>query len=123
MMEMCVRAVEKAKEKVDTKMAFKRLFVTNALDGSEDHLVSDKVFQLVGNEIKKFRETLMQEKAPKDLKEMLKTITPPKGIRRKNIEGSELLDCEGDELEIPVEQEEEMSESDGECLFIHHSCN
>ena len=45
MMEMCVRAVEKAKEKVDTKMAFKRLFVTNALDGSEDHLVSDKVFQ------------------------------------------------------------------------------
>ena len=118
MMTMCVRAITKAKDQVDTKKAFKSLFVTNALDGSEDHLVSDRIFELVGNEIKKFRENLMQEKAPKNLKEMLKTITPPKGIRRKNTEGSELMDCEGDEIEVPVEQNES---SEGESLLIHYN--
>ena len=34
---------------VDTEREFKSLFVTNALDGSEDYLVSDKLYALVGN--------------------------------------------------------------------------
>ena len=34
---------------------FKKRFVTNALDGSEDHLVSDKLFALIGSDMQKFR--------------------------------------------------------------------
>ena len=32
---------------------------------------------------------------------------PPKGIKRKNFEGSELLDCEGQELD-PIELQHEV---------------
>ena len=96
MMNMAVTSFSQVK--IDCKKAFNSLFVTNALDGSEDHLVSDKIMSLVGNEIKEFRKNMMKEKAPKDFNELLKSITPPKGIRRKNVEGSELYDCDGDEI-------------------------
>ena len=36
----------------DFSQVFKKLFVTNKLDGSEDHLVSDKLFSITGSEIK-----------------------------------------------------------------------
>ena len=36
---------------VDFIAVFKKLFVTNAFDGSEDFLVSDKLFSLIGDEI------------------------------------------------------------------------
>ena len=36
---------------VDSTAAFKSLFVTNPLDGSEDHLVSEKHFRLIGTDI------------------------------------------------------------------------
>ena len=110
MMDMCVRAIKKVTADIDTKKAFKTLFVTNALDGSEDYLVKDSIMQLVGTEMLKFREDLMKQKAPKSLKDMLKTITPPKGIKRKNIEGIELLDCEGEEMELPKEDESDEGE-------------
>ena len=35
----------------------------------------------------------------------MKTITPPKGLKRKNVEGAELYDCEGDEIEGSAENE------------------
>ena len=38
---------------LDKVKAFKSLFLTNALDGSEDHLVSDRIFRLIGEDIKK----------------------------------------------------------------------
>ena len=44
---------------VYTEREFKSLFVTNALDGSEDYFVSDKLYALVGNEMVKFRTKLM----------------------------------------------------------------
>ena len=65
-----------------------------------------QVFQLVGPEMIEFRNKLKKEKGPKDLKQLLTTITPPKGIRRKNLEGVELFDCDGDEIE-------EKNENDG----------
>ena len=34
----------------DFLQVFKRFFVTNKLDGSEDYLVSDKLFSIIGNE-------------------------------------------------------------------------
>ena len=91
----------------DKERAFKSLFLTNSLDGKEDYLVSDKLFSLVGKSVQNYRKTLMNQPCPKNLQELLKTITFPKGVKRKNnIEGSELYDCEGPEIEIEQQNEE-----------------
>ena len=49
-----------------------------------------------------FRRELQCSPSPKSLKDLLATITPPKGVRRKSStdevpvdEGIELFDCEG----------------------------
>ena len=49
----------KAAKKIDVNFSevFKQLFVTNDLNGSEDYLVSDKLFDLIGEEMKDFRKT------------------------------------------------------------------
>ena len=52
-------------------------------DGSDDFMVSDKLYSLIGKQIKDIRQKLMNDPCPKNLQELLKTITPPKGIRRK----------------------------------------
>ena len=54
--EEMINMAVKASRKVDVSFieVFKELFVTNKLDGSEDYLVSDKLFALIGNEIKSF---------------------------------------------------------------------
>ena len=96
MMKWTVKALDQIN--VNAEQAFKHLFVTTALDGSEDLLVSQRIMKLVGEEMIEFRKGL---KAATSLTELLKTITPPKGIKRKNCEGSELFDCDGDEIEQP----------------------
>ena len=96
---------------IDKSQAFKSLFVTNNLDGSEDWKVSDKLFGLLGKEMQQFRDQLKNEACPKTLNDLMKKITPPKGIKRKNHEGTELLDCEGEELEL-IEQTLELESID-----------
>ena len=66
---------------IDVESCFEALWVTNALDGTEDYLVSERVMLLVGNKMKVFRNDLMKKKSPKNLKELLKLITPPKGVK------------------------------------------
>ena len=39
---------------VDSMVTFKSLFITDALDGSEEHLVSEKLFHLFVNDILSF---------------------------------------------------------------------
>ena len=40
------------------------------------------------------------------MEEVIEKLIPPQGIhRRQNVEGSELLDCDGDELEPALEEE------------------
>ena len=102
---------------IDTKREFKSLFVTNALDGSEDYLVSDKLFALIGDEMVDFRKELMSQNSVKTLKEVIRNLIPPKGVKRKaNVEGSELLDCEGEEISLEEFQQEcdedEVTEND-----------
>ena len=114
---------------IDVSSRFKALWVTNALDGSEDYLVSERVIALVGNKMKTFLNDLMKKKSAKSLKDLMKLMTPPKGIRRKNLnndmmvppdEGDELFDSEGDELisweQVQEEEsdEEENSETEGQ---------
>ena len=105
MMPMLLQAWETLE--IDTKREFKSLFVTNALDGSEDYLVSDKLFALIGDEIIDFRKELMSQNSVKILKEVIGNLIPPKGVKRKaNVEGSELLDCEGEEISLEEFQQE-----------------
>ena len=91
---------------------FKALWVTNALDGSEDYLVLERVFALVGEKLQTFRRNLMLIPSPKNLKDLQGLITPPKGVKQKQEyktsktepvdEGDELFDYEGDKLVINV---------------------
>ena len=68
-----------------------------------------------------FWNQLMKTASPKNLKQLLKMITPPKGVKRKDAEGSaarvdegdELFDCEGEEIETETIQED-ISTSDEE---------
>ena len=66
---------------INVESCFEALWVTNALDGTEDYLVSERVMLLVGNKMKVFRNDLMKKKSPKNLKELLKLTTPPKGVK------------------------------------------
>ena len=55
--------------------------ITLALDGSEDHLASRKLFDLVGQEMLAYREELMKGPPPATLKELRKLIIPPEGVK------------------------------------------
>ena len=81
MMRMLLKAWELLD--VDTEREFKSLFVTNALDGSEDYFLLDKLYALVGNEMVKFRTELMSSRPAKTLKEVIRKLIPPKVVKRK----------------------------------------
>ena len=70
---------------------FKQLFITNKLDGSED-LVRDTLFDLIGSDMVEFREKSMEPRTPDTIQAVIKNIILPKGMRGKNIEGTDLLD-------------------------------
>ena len=91
--------------------------MTDALDGSEDYLVLDKLFVLVGGEMVDFQKELMSQSSAKTLKEVIRNLIPPKGVKRKvNVEGSELIGCEGEEISLEEFQQEcdkvEVTEND-----------
>ena len=63
---------------------------------------------LIGEKIKAFRDQLKKKQSPKKLKELLKLITPTKGVRWRDgnqqtnsliNKGFKLFDCDGDELQ------------------------
>ena len=92
---------------INTKREFESLFVTNALDGSEDYLVSDKLFALNEDEMVDFGKELMSQNSIKTSKEVIGNLIPPKGVKRKaNVERSELLDCEGEKIYLEEFQQE-----------------
>lgn len=106
---------------VNVAMALKENFILNALDGSEDVFVSDKLFQLVGEEIVAFRTEEMAKEPPKTIAELLATITPPEGVQRASQqgenqspadEGCELLDAEDGEIDNIENEDEEDEASD-----------
>ena len=109
MMTMISNAWDSTTQQVDPISALKQNFLLNALDGSEDWMVRDSLFELVGEEIKEFRVNLMKSPPPKALRELISTITPPKGVKIKATvgtstdeapadEGMELMDCDGEEI-------------------------
>ena len=68
---------------------FKKLFVTNNFDGTEDYLVLKKLFKLIGDNMLEYCRQLLNLPVPKNLQSFMKQITPLKGIRRKNFERHE----------------------------------
>ena len=91
--------------------------MTNALDGSEDYLVSDKLFALIAIEMVDFWKELMSYNFAKTFKEVIRNLIPHKGVKRKaNVERSELLDCEGEEISLEEFQkkcdEDDVTEND-----------
>ena len=105
----------------DYAKEFKSLWVTNALDGSEDYLVSQRVYKLMGTRMIDFLNQLMKTARPKNLKQLLKMITPPKGVKRKDAQrseapvdkGDQLFGCEGEKIKTET-IEEDISTSDEE---------
>ena len=112
--------------KIDTQLALKNNFLTNNFDGSEDYLVSDKLFNLVGEDLLKFRKSMLQQPPPASVKDLIQTITPPRGVKMKATqsaappdEGEELFDCEGPELtssDLDHELEAAENESSSDLL-------
>ena len=63
--------------KIDVKSASKSVWVTNAIDGSEDYLVSDKIFGLNGKSMTSFRTEIIAKPRPKTVKEFITSMIPP----------------------------------------------
>ena len=105
---------------IDFVTHFKSLWVTNALDGSENYLVSERIM-LAGEKLKVFPRQLNKAESPQNLKDLLKLITPTRGVRRKGEktavpvdEGEELFDCDGEELNHEPLLEPDDSDQDNE---------
>jgi hypothetical protein len=107
-------------ENVDMEAAFLSNMMLLPFDGSLDHLASRRLWELVGEEMVKFRTELLASTAPSNFQQLRKQIIPPEGVRRKQIqqdvppdEGFELLDgeeiCDGNE-----DKEEEVEVAVGE---------
>ena len=63
MMNMLASSCEALK--VDPVLALKNNFILNKLDGSEDYLVYNRLFEIVGREMLKFRAEMMKKSPPK----------------------------------------------------------
>ena len=109
--------------KIDVKSAFKSVWVKNALDGSEDYLVSDKIFGLVGESMTSFQTKMIAKPPPNTAKGLINSMIPPKGIKRgKNIAETELLDGEKMENDASEEDDDEI-DVDAEQLLTALSGN
>ena len=54
---------------------------------------------------------MLHPKVPEYLQSVIKNLIPPKGICRKNIEGTELLDLTADEVVVEVQEQQQDDES------------
>ena len=100
---------------VASTTTLKILFVTNALDGSEDHLDSEKLFCLICTDMLSFRAELLTQLHPKSLESVVRKLIPPKGTKRKELEGKEFFTdfTEPGVVDVVSEgQKSEMSDTD-----------
>jgi hypothetical protein len=119
MMEMFSDAWEEVYEQTDSSDAYKKCLINIAFDGSEDHLASKRLMDLVGAEMLVFREELKLSTQPSTMKELRAQIIPPEGVKYKNApndfppdEGFELFQGDGDDLEDADDIPNDSSEED-----------
>ena len=115
MMSILNSAWTETLNEVDVVDRFKCLWLTNDLNGSEDYLVSQRIKD---DSLLEFCTNLLKQEPPKTLKALIRTITPPKGVKRKQIEGEELYDCEGEELELEEDDNAVLSDSEDEVAEV-----
>ena len=99
----------------DIGKGFKSLFVTNDFDGSEDYMVCDAIQELVGERMVEFREKLLKSTPPKTIKELMKSIKPPKGVKTKKLpSANEIPGDEGFEIWDGEEQDSDNDDADSD---------
>ena len=92
---------------IDTASVFKKNVITLNLDGSENHLASQKLLSLVGDDMFQFREELLISDLPTSIHALGNIMEPPVEVRRdwgantaiSPEEGMELIDGEDGDLE------------------------
>ena len=97
MMSMFQKSWNETCAKVNNENVFETNMITIALDGSEDHLASKKLMDLVGTEMLKLRKKLLQSKPVSTLKELRLQIIKPEDIRMKGL-NNQVLHNKGFEL-------------------------
>ena len=107
----------------DSTAAFKFLFITNALDSSKDHLVSEKLFRLIGTNMLFFWAELLTQQYPKSLDRVVRKLIPPKGMKRKEFTRTEVFTDSTDHEEEDVVSEGEESEMSDTDATLHENVN
>ena len=79
------------------KLAAKQNLLQLTLDGSEDHLAGQRLWDLVGNELVTFRTELLASSPAKNFSDLMKSLTPPEGCVIKRLAGNEEPQDEGAE--------------------------
>ena len=112
MMNTFQKSRNEAFAKVNNENVFKTNMITIALDGSEDHLASKKLMDLVGIEILECRKKLLESKPVSTLNKLRLQIIKPEGVRIKSSnnqvppgKGFELFDGDGDDLDVDYDEE------------------
>jgi hypothetical protein len=65
MMNMLALSVRNVNQNLNIASTFKSVWVTNALDGSVDYLVSGRIFSMVGDSMRGFRSEMLKVPCPK----------------------------------------------------------
>ena len=114
LIDMAMNCIRNLESSFDASAAFKRLFLNNKLDGSEDWKINDKIRGLVYEDLAKFRENLLKTSPPKNVQELFNSLTPPKGVKRKTnqVEGGELYDHDDDGPELDISELDKEFEFD-----------
>ena len=118
MMNMFQKSWNEASAKVSNENVFRTNMVAIVFDGSEDHLASKTLMDLVGTEMLEFQKKLLESKPVSTLKELRLQMIKPEGVLMKSSnnqvlpdQGFELFD--GDEDDLDVDYDEEL-ESEGD---------
>ena len=82
-MKICQEAYTRVLSTVNVVDAFKRNAITISLDGSEDHLVSNRLKALVWDDLIQFQAQLLSQPHPANLKDLEGIMIPPDGVKRK----------------------------------------
>ena len=98
--------------KVNNENIFKANMIITVLNGSEGHVASKKLMDLVGTEMLEFRKKLLESKLVYTLKKLRLQMIRPEKVRMKDLnnqilpdEGFELFDGDAGDLDVGYDDE------------------
>ena len=98
LMHLFAQSWSAVRSTLDNVSVFKKNGITIKLDGSEDDLVSRKIWDLVKDEMVPFREALLHSAGTTNMKKLHSMMIPPEGVRRKSDPAETVMEDEGEEL-------------------------